>query len=391
MARDSAAAAGVPWRSRSLRAILASTAILPLGVPMLSPVLPAIRDHFGVGDTGASLVVVAYFLPAMLLSPLVGVFVARAGRRWVLAGALTAWSVAGTTVAFDPPFVVVLLTRVVQGAAAASVLVVTVTLVGDLFEGRQRTAVIGANAATLFAGAAVAPLVGGTLVEYGWNVPFVAFVVGFPVAAFAFHSLAEPAHVRSPGGLALVRGAVAALPTRAAVGFYGSAALVDFLTFGAVLTAVPFVLAGAGTDPVRIGAVVTANLLVSAAVSANVGRFAAWVPDRRLVAAGFAVVGVGLLGAWVAAGPVQFGVSVAVFGAGYGLVFPAVDAAVTDLAPPEFRAGALSFRNTATFFGRGTGPVAFAAAASVVGYRPVLGVAGVAVLLAGLAALRRWR
>ena len=48
---------------------------------MLSPVLPSIRDHFGIGDPAASLVMVVYFLPAVLLSPLIGVLIDRAGRR----------------------------------------------------------------------------------------------------------------------------------------------------------------------------------------------------------------------------------------------------------------------------------------------------------------------
>ncbi len=102
---------GVPWRSRTLLAILASTAALPLGVPMLSPVLPAIGEHFGIGDPSASLVFTIYFLPAVLLSPLIGMFVDRVGRRRVLVPMLASWGVAGLLVAFAPSFEVTLLAR----------------------------------------------------------------------------------------------------------------------------------------------------------------------------------------------------------------------------------------------------------------------------------------
>ncbi|WP_436925098.1 MFS transporter [Halosimplex amylolyticum] len=387
--------ATVPWRSRPLQAILASTAILPLGVPMLSPVLPAIRDHFGVGDAGASLVVVAYFLPAVILSPLIGVLIDRAGRRRVMGAALVIWSAAGTAVAAGPAFEIVLSLRLVQGAAAAAVLIVTVTLIGDLFDGVRRNAVIGMNAATLFVGAALAPLVGGVLVEYGWTVPFGAYVVGFPVAVFALYAVAEPARGRPKTGIGYIRGAVAALPTGPAIGLYGSAILVEFATFGAILTALPFVLVGEyRTAPVVVGAVITANLLVSAFVSANNGRLAARVQERRLIGAGFVIIAVGLLSTWFASGPLHFGIAAAVFGGGYGLVFPSVDASINAMAPSSYRAGALSLRNSATFLGRGTGPLLFAFAASGVGYRLVLVVCGAGILVVGVSALalpRRYR
>lgn len=374
----------VPWRSRPLQAIIVSTVILPLGVPMLSPVLPAIRDHFGIGDPGASLIMVVYYLPAVLLSPFIGVLIDRAGRRRVMGVALVVWSAAGIAVASGPRFEILLLMRLVQGSAAAGVLIVTVTLIGDLFEGVQRNAVIGMNAATLFVGAAIAPLLGGVLVEYGWNVPFGVYVVGFPIAVFALYAIAEP--VRSPPntGIAYIRGAVDALPTGPAIGLYGSAILVELATFGAILTAVPFILVGDdGTAPVLIGAVITVNLLVSAVVSANNGRFASWLHEWQLIGVGFTAIGVGLLLTWFAHGPLQFGIAVAVFGGGYGLIFPSVDASINALAPSSYRAGALSLRNSASFLGRGTGPLLFALVASSVGYRPVLAIAGGLILFVG--------
>ena len=389
MIRDSTTdSIGVPWRSRPLQAILTSTAILPLGVPMLSPVLPALRDHFGVGDPGASLVIVMYFLPAVLLSPFIGVLIDRAGRRRVLGATLAIWSGAGLVIAFGPGFRTVLLMRLVQGGAAAAVFIVTVTLIGDLFEGVRRSAVIGMNAATLFTGAAIAPLLGGVLVEYGWNVPFVLFVIGFPVAVFALYAIAEPARSLPQTGIAYIRGAVAALPTGPALGLYGSAILVELATFGAILTALPFILVGEyDTAPVFIGAVITANLLVSAVISANNGRFASRMGDWQIIGTGFTVIGVGLLFSWIASGPLQFGVIAAVFGAGYGLIFPSVDSSINAIAPSSYRGGALSLRNSATFLGRGTGPLLFALAASFLGYRPVLAIAGGVILLVGVGAL----
>lgn len=386
--RGGDAGEGVPWRSRHLLAILASTAVLPLGVPLLSPVLPALRDHFGLADPTASLVFTVYYVPAVVLSPVLGAVIDRVGRRRVLVPMLVVWSVAGLVVAAGPPFEIVLLSRVVQGMSAAAVLIVTVTLIGDRYEGVQRNAVIGANVAVLLGAAAIAPVVGGALVPYGWNVPFGVFVVGVPVALFALGSIAEPAARSTHGGVAYVRGAVAALPTRPAVGLYGAAALAEFAAFGAVLTAMPFLLAGVyGAPPVVIGAVITAQTLAGAALSAANGWFARRFSNGPIVAGGFVVIGVALVASRAADGAVGFGLVAAVLGVGYGLVLPSVDASINALAPSSFRAGALSVRNSATFLGRGSGPVAFALAATFLGYRPLLVGSGAVILAAGLVAL----
>jgi MFS family permease len=68
------------------------------------------------------------------------------------------------------------------------------------------------------------------------------------------------------------------------------------------------------------------------------------------------------------------------FGTGWGLTLPSIDAAVSDLVPARFRAGALSLRGSASFAGRAGGPILFAALAATAGYRAVLWLAGLAAL-----------
>ena len=93
--------------------------------------------------------------------------------------------------------------------------------------------------------------------------------------------------------------------------------------------------------------------------------------------------------AWLAPSPAVVALGAAGFGAGLGLSMPAVDAAISDLVAGQYRAEAISFRNSTTFLGRATGPVVFAGIAGAVGgYRPLLLASGVvAFVLAGLAVL----
>ncbi|WP_254547425.1 MFS transporter [Halomarina pelagica] len=373
--------AGVPWRSPTVQVVLASTLLAPLGVPLVSPALPVVRDAFALADAEASLLVSAYFAVGIVLSPFIGVVVDRVGRRRVLVPSLVVFSVAGGAIAVAPDFATVLLIRLVQGVASAGIFITTVTIIADAFDGVGRNAVFGANNAALAAGAAVFPIVGGVLAAISWNAPFLAYLVGLPVAVAAYVLLDEPESERETRSLAYLRGAARALAGRDALTYYGAAFVTEALALGAIITALPFLLSAEfALSPLLIGLTLTASEIAAIVVSMGNGRLARRFTNQQLVAAGYACYGVGLAGAWIAPSPAVVAAAVFVFGAGLGLSVPAVDAAVSHLVPGRFRAGALSIRNSTTFLGRATGPVFFAGVAAATGYRPLLGVAAVAAL-----------
>lgn len=376
----------VPWRSSTVQILLLATFLAPLGVPLVSPALPTIRDAFGVSDAAASLLVSAYFLTGIVLSPFVGALADRVGRRRVLAGSLLVFGVTGGATLLAPSFGVVLALRVVQGTAAAGVFVSTIALVGDTFEGVQRNAVLGVTFAALSAGAALFPVVGGYLVGFGWATPFAAYLVAVPVALVAWVGLDEPDYERrSLPGADYLRSAGRAVTARGTRALFGATFATEFLLFGAVFTATPFLLAREAVAPVVIGGVILVAEATAIVVSAANGRLARQLSNRALVACGFGCFAAGFAGLFAASTPVPVGVAMIAVGAGTGAILPSVDAGVTDAVSGAVRAGAVSLRNSTTFLGRATGPVVFAGVATAVGYRPLLLAAAVASGLAGLA------
>ncbi|MFC6731360.1 MULTISPECIES: MFS transporter [unclassified Haladaptatus] len=375
----------VPWRSRTVQVVLLSTLLAPLGVPLVAPALPVIRDAFAVTDARASLVVSAYFVVGIVLSPFIGLLADRLGRKRVLVTSLLAFGVTGGAIYFAPSFEWVLALRAIQGTAAAGLFVATVTLIGDTFEGTQRNAVLGMNIAVLSAGAALFPLVGGILVSFGWNVPFLACLLAIPVGLFALFALEEPALVREARGVAYIRRALSVVTGPNTLFLYGAAFATELLLFGAILTVLPFLLtAQYGLAPVFIGGIIVAAEVGSIVVSTQNGRLARHISNRLLVAGGFACFGVGLVVAWLAPSALVVALGAVVVGAGLGLSMPAVDAAISDLVTGEYRAGALSLRNSTTFLGRATGPALFAGLAAVTGYPLLLLGAGLVSLTLAL-------
>lgn len=377
-----APAVGVPWRSGTVQVVLLSTVLAPLGVPLISPGLPVFRDTFGVSDAGASLLISAYFVVGIVISPFIGLIADRVGRKRVLVSSLFGFAITGGAAVLAPSFGVLLVLRALQGTAAAGLFITTVTLVGDVFEGPQRNAVLGVNIAVLSAGAAVFPAVGGALVAVAWNVPFLLYLLAVPVGLFAVRMLEEPAVRSEAGGVEYLAGALGALRSREAVGLFGAALSTELLSFGAVITALPFLLVEAfSLRPVLVGLVITASLVASMGSASLNGWFARFLSNPGLIAAGFACYGVGLVVIWLGASPQVVALGAVVYGAGIGFVMPAVDAALGGIVPGQFRAGAFSLRNSTTFAGRAAGPIVFAGLAGVVGgYRPLLLAAGLVTL-----------
>ncbi|MDY6765109.1 MAG: MFS transporter, partial [Halobacteria archaeon] len=154
----------VPWRSPAVQVIVASVFTGPMDAPLIGPVLPEIARFFQISDAQASLVITVYSIPGILLAPVLGILADRFGRRRTLIFSLLVYGSLGTAVAFAPNFNTVLVLRFLQGCAGGSILSsIAMTIVGDLYDGAQRNAVMGATGAAASVGAAIYPALGGAL------------------------------------------------------------------------------------------------------------------------------------------------------------------------------------------------------------------------------------
>jgi MFS family permease len=377
-----------------LHLALASTLTAVLGVTLVSPLLPAIGREFAVTDGRASLVITVYTLPGIVLAPVAGALADRYGRRPVLVGSLLVTAGCGVAVVDTESLGAVLVLRAAQGVGASGILSVAVTLLGDAFEGPQRNAALGVNAAAISVGAAVYPLIGGILGASAWRRPFWLYAAGVPVAVMTWWRLADPPSTGDrEGGLAYLRNAVASLPPDVAV-LFGASFAGYALLFGGLLTAVPFRLAGSfGLPAARIGAVLSVGAVSTAVVAVANGRLVQFATPQRLVVAGFACYGVGLVGTALAPTPPTVALAALVVGAGQGLTLPSIDGLVGSLAPARYRAGVFGVRTSVISLGATVGPAVFAVGGGRAGYGTTL-LAGGAIAL-GCAAVgvglgRRW-
>lgn len=274
----------------------------------------------------------------------------------------------------------------IQGTAAAGLFIITATVIGDAFDGTQRSAIFGINNAALSVGAAIFPIIGGILVEYYWRVPFLVYLLGIPLALFAWKVLEEPIKDANRKfqksyilkTLKMIKRREKSLP-------YSSSIFTEILLFGAIFTLLPFILMEKfGLSSVYVGSILSIASLATALVSTQSVRLANYLSNHQMIALGLLCYGLALLGISSLSSVVVILFSVILFGGGIGVSMPAVDSAISDFVPMQQRGGALSIRNSTTFFGRASGPFIFAIFATVLGYTTLFIIVGGTVFIIAL-------
>lgn len=385
--------ASVPWRSSTLIVILASSLIGVMGVSLISPILPDLRGVFGLSDAQAGLIITAYTLPGIFLTPFVGLVADRVGRRRVMVPLLLIFGVAGAAISMAGSFEAVLVLRFVQGIGSSALVALAVTLIGDVYEGGRRDAVMGVNGSTVGVGAATYPLIGGTLGAVRWEAPFLFFGVGILVGILAAVALEEPAGGQSADVrryLGRLR-TVVVLPEALAI--FLAVFVVFFVFYGAVLTALPLLLSDEfGLGATEIGPLLSVTAVAMALVSSQYSRVSDWRTAPELVALGFVLFGTSTLGLWLAPSAPFVGLALLAFGVGFGITMPSIDTAIVTLVSGELRAGMMGMRTSLLRLGQTLGPVGFTATAEaafstpLIGYRRLLLLVGTVVVLGGIVA-----
>lgn len=145
--------------------------------------LPAMQEEFAAGAAGTQWVINAYMLPLGALILLGGALGDRVGQRRVFLAGLALFLVATVGCALAPSLPLLLAARAAQGIAAAIFTPASLAIIANTFEGEARGKAIGTWAAAGAIAGAVAPVLGGLMVDLGnWRY---AFVLILPVGAAA--------------------------------------------------------------------------------------------------------------------------------------------------------------------------------------------------------------
>lgn len=356
---------------------------------LVIPVLPLLPAAVDAGPTATGMLFASYAAAMLLVTPIAGVLVDRRGPRLPMLIGLIGLAGATLLFAIGGPYWLLLVARVLQGAAAGLAWVASLSLIAATVPLERRGIAMGMAMSMVSLGILVGPPIGGLLVEsFGHVVPFLlaaalAIVDGIARLVFVRGDRPAPHEPTSPLAVLRVRGTVPVIVV----------VLISAAMIAAIEPLLPLHLTRTfGATPLGIGLLFGLTVIVGAILNPVVGSLLGRVHARPLVLAGIVAAAVGLVllafapSLWmVVAGMVVLGVAVALLSAP-GATLIGLQGQQFD--PPAI-GGSYTLFNLAYAVGLMAGPAVSGFLAGAFSFAVAFVVTAAAILVAGLFASAR--
>jgi len=154
-----------------------TVSIAMMGMGIIAPIMPLYVRSFGAGGLVLGTVFAAFSVSRFVLGPVVGVLSDRIGRKKLIVWGLALYAAVSVLYVIAQALWQMGLFRFVHGVGSIMVTPIAQAYVGDLTPVGKEGRITNLFYASMFAGMALGPLVGGYLVE-GWSLEAPFFVMG---------------------------------------------------------------------------------------------------------------------------------------------------------------------------------------------------------------------
>jgi len=334
----------------------------------ITPAFPDIVRALHLSSQSVGLLITVFALPSVFLTPVLGILADRWGRKRILVPSLMLFGLAGGACSLVRDFDLLLMLRFLQGIGAASLSMLNITLIADLYTGDECTAAMGYNAAVRSVGSTVYPIIGGALAMLGWYYPFTLSLLAIPVGLFVLFALRNPEPGSDQGFGQYLSQTWRSLKSWNVVGLFAAGCVVFITMFGAYLTYFPFVLEDAfGTAPFVIGLMVSGRSVVNALIASQLGRMTSVCAESTLLKASFVLYALVFVMIPLASNLWAVVILTVILGTAEGLYWPSNHTLLGRLAPMEHRAGFMSINDMILKLGQTLGPLLMGAVFGVWG------------------------
>lgn len=264
---------------------------------------------------------------------------------------LTIYLIGGVGAQFSSNIETLLILRLVLGAGVGLIMPLSMSLINDYFEGKERTKMMGYNSAFSNLGGILTMLLAGWLATFGWSVPFNVYFLGLIIFVLVFFFL--------PKGKIQMAESTKKKKSRLPLAVFGYAAAMGgiMLIYYSIPTNIALyleqnnlggaALAGTIVSFATVGGMITSFLLVQIQ-----SLFKKFVIPAMLLSMGIAFI----LLTFTQSVPVVI-LSVCLVGFGQGTLFPIIVLKTLDSIPNHQSDQALALTTTFTFSGQFISPI----------------------------------
>ncbi|KPK89037.1 MFS transporter [bacterium SM23_31] len=343
---------------KNLLIVFSVTLTAILSVSSIAPALPKIQQALNISHQSVGMLIAAFTLPGVVLTPVLGVLADRYGRKRILVPSLMLFGAVGGMCAFIKNFELLLVMRLIQGMGGAALGSLNITIIGDLFFGNERTTALGYNSSILNIGTSVYPAVGGALAVLGWNYPFMLAFAGIPVSLLVLFVLKNPEPKNRQNLKEYLHNLLFSIKHRQVIVLFISCCITFVILYGPYLTYFPLLIAGKfGATSLVIGLVMSTMSAATAVTSWQLGRLASIFPERALLKISFLIYGAALTVFPLVNNLWFLLIPTVIYGVANGVNIPCAITLLSGLAPIEYRAAFMSTNGMVLRLGQTLGPM----------------------------------
>ncbi len=317
----------------------------------ISPALGLIAANFP--DTNPTLIKLVLTAPSLLIIPFFFIssyLTKKISKRSVVLIGLAIYLVSGVGAQFTNTIEMLLALRFLLGAGVGLVMPLSFTLIGDYFQGKEQTKMMGYNTAFSNFGGIVTMLLAGYLANINWSAPFNVYWIGLIIFVLVFLYLPKDKPMTSTAETAQAK-----IP----LSVYGLAlgACLIMLIYYAIATNMALYLEESNLGGSEIAGIVVAFTTVGGMVTSILLVHLETLMKGYLIPLSLLIMGIGFTGlAFTHSIPVVL-ISVFCVGFGQGVIFPLINVKTLSQVDPYHSDKVIAIVSSMIYVGQFLSPI----------------------------------
>lgn len=338
-----------------LPVLLACASLTVMAGATIAPGLPGLLEHFADHPDADYLTRFILTVPGLaiaLSAPVAGVLADKLGRRVLLQLGVALYIVAGSAGLWLDDLSWLLFSRFMLGVSVGMVMVCSMALLTDHFQGAERDRAMGIQSSAMAAGGIVFIAAGSILADVSWRAPFAVYLAPVVLFPLIYWFVSKPPPSEEDAGVVGKQFPVKHAALLYVLGF------VTMIMFYFIPTQLPFFAIELGADSLKYaGFAVVVNQIFASIASANYQRLRRYLSNLQILLFSFVMMSIGFLLLSQATSLLGVFLSMPVIGIGLGFNFPNLTIWLMSRVPSTMRGRASGGLTTAIFLGQFLSPL----------------------------------